>query len=74
MVLCSWDKSLNIETCPLPDLNQFHSFSFDHLNHMQQMVWDMGCIFTHSWDRMIFFSRDTILDNPFLLIPFALLF
>ena len=36
-VLCSWDKSLNNGRCLLRILNKIHSFTFDHLNHMQQI-------------------------------------
>ena len=51
LLLCSWDKSLNIGRCLLRILNKVHSFTFDCMNGLQQMVWCMKCIFTLSWDH-----------------------
>ena len=52
-LLCSWDKSLNIGSRMLRIFLKVHSFTFDHLNCMQPIVWDMKCIMTLSWDHVL---------------------
>ena len=53
VLLCSWDKSLNIGNRMLRIFLKVHSFTFDHLNCVQPIVWDMKCIMTLSWDHVM---------------------
>ena len=80
ILLCSWDKSLNIGSRMLRIYLKVHSFTFDHLNCMQPIVWYMKCIMTLSWDHIMQESIsgkwyladwDTFQDNPLFLNPFC---
>ena len=70
LLLCSWDKSLNIGSCMLRIFLKVHSFTFDHLNCMQPIVWDMNCSHEIMSCRKQFLGiylvdRNTFQDNPF---------